>query len=369
MSQWDRLPSGSKRRSDFADPERPGYRLSFPQRSPTSQSPEASTSPHSSQEGQTPRVAGQLPFLTAGREISSDVVGTRIDEPFHALSSTMMLPTPRLTSSAEFTLPPIALSSPRSAPYTHYSGNVPHKPGTDHLTTQTLQRENSDLASAYAQAQTYIADLNTKVQASQAENGRLTKERQRLMGKIEFLEAQLEELEHSMQQTQKHTAAKDAQYSHIMELSTRLQSRGAAEQHEWSCEKKSMQGIIDSLNHEITCLRKSYAGNTKVTKLTPSLINDRPNSLEGDSVLATQSLSYGLLTEMEALRRTNTRMEVALAGVRGDNAQLAECIEKLGGVEKNIHQRVREAETARGLVGIVDGIGDSAKERELAMME
>ena len=356
MSQWDRLPSGSKRRSEFSESERPGsYRISVPQQTHTSQSSEASTSPHSSQEGQTPKAIGQFPFLTG---ISTDIVGTRIDDAsFHASSSMMKLTTPSSTSSAELTLPPIALPPPKGTPYPHYSSEMPQKFGKDHLLTHTLQRENTDLASAYSHAQIHIADLDTKVQACRAENEKLVKERQRLTGKIEVLEAQLEELEHSIQQTQKHTAAKDVQYSRIMEQSTRLQSQGAAEsqarraeQHEWSCEKKSMQGVIKSLSNEVYSLRKAYASDASDTKVADSTPFSTKDGLGGHLGSAAETSSHGLVAEMEALRHTNARMGDALAGVRGDNAQLAECIEKLSGVEKSIYMRIEEVETARRLL-------------------
>ena len=371
MSQWNGLPSGSKRRSHFTDPERLGsYR--FPrQQSHTPQSSEASTSPHSSQEGQTPKSFGQLPSLTAGTGISSDVVGNRIDASAHASSSTMRLPATSPTSSATFTLPPIALPSPRRTSYANDSGNLLHQLGTDHLTTQTLQHENADLAAAYTQAQIYIADLDTKAQASHAENVKLAKERQTLTGKIRLLETQIEELEYSVQQTQKHTLAKDAQYSRIMDFSTRLQSQGAAEsqaqkaeRHEWAREKKSMQGVIESLKNEVNGLRKAHASYTNVTSSTPSPIDACPHGNDGNPDSLTESSSHGLIAEIEALRRTNARMEDALTGVRGENALLAECIGKLVGIEKTIHVRLEKAETARGLLDSRDdgGRGMTAKE-------
>lgn len=363
MSQWNRLPSGSKRRSHFTDPERSGsYHFSPRQQSRTSQSSESSTSPHSSQEGHTPKSFGQLPSLTAGTGISSDIVGNRIDASFHASLSNMRLPATSPTSSATFTLPPIALPSPRRTSYTIDTGNLPHQLGTDHLTTQTLQHENADLTAAYTRAQIYIADLDTKVQASHAENVKLAKERHKLTGKIELLETQLEELEHSVQQTQKHTVAKDAQYSRIMELSTRLQSRGAAEsqaqeaeQHEWAREKKRMQSVIESLKDEVNGLRKAHASYAKVTGPPPSPIDDTcPHGNEGKPDSLTESASHRLIAEIEALRRTNARMKDALAGVREENAQLAECIGKLGSVEKTIQMRLQKVETARGLLDILD---------------
>ena len=347
MSQRDRLPSGLKRRSDFTDPERPGsYHYPLPQPPHTPQSSEASTSPHSSQEGKTPKVDEQLPSLTTRIERPYDSVGPQTHAPFHASSSTIRLPAPPPTSSATFTFPPIALSSPRPASYTTHPGTLPHKFGTDHLTIQMLQRENADLASAYAQAQIYIADLDIKVQASRAENGKLAKERQILTGRIDFLEAQLEELEQSVQQTQEHTAARDAQYARIVELSTRLQSQGTAEQHEWSSEKKTMQSLIDSMNNEIKSLRKAYASYAKSTDPSPSLFKDYTRGTEGHPNPSAES--HGLITEMEALRRANARMEDALTGVRGDNAQLAKYLEKLSNVKSNMQMHLQRMEAAKG---------------------
>ena len=356
MSQWSRLSSGSKRRSQFTDPEQLGsYRFPPSHGSHTSQSSEASTSPHGSQEGHTLKTFGNLPSLTAGIGTSYDV-GNRIDASFHAAPSTTWPVATSLTSSAKFTLPPIALSSHRPGPatYTTDSNNLPHKLGADHLSTPTLQHENKDLATAYTQAQIYIADLDTRVQACHAENVKLAKERQRLTSKIELLEAQLEELEHSIQQTQKHTASKDAQYSRIMELSTRLQSQGAAEsqarkaeQHEWSREKKSMQSVIQSLKNEVNGLRKAYASYSRLTDPTPSSIDDCSYGIEGNPDSLVESSSHGLIAEIEALRRANARMEDALVGVRGDKAQLVEYIEKLGSVEKSIRMRLQKAETPR----------------------
>lgn len=295
------------------------------------------------------------------------MVSTRIDTSFHSSPSTMRLPTNPTTTSATFKLPPIASSSPRRSSYTPHSGNIPHTFGTDHLTTATLKQENTDLVSAFAQAQIYLADLDTKIQVSHAENEKLANERQRLMGRIEILEAQLEELEHGIQQTQKHSAAKDAQYSRIMELSTRLQSQGAAEaqsrmaeQHGWSSEKKYMQSVIDSLKNEVNGLRKAYA---KFTSLTPSSMDSFANRIDGETDSAVESSSHGLLAEREALRRTNARLEEALAGVRGDNIQLAKYVEKLGSVEQNIQMRLQKAETGKRTLDTLDNKGATEKER------
>ena len=362
MSQWNRLPPGSKRRSDFTDPKGPHDHL--PQQSHTSQFSEAS--PHSSQEGQISKSVGQLPSLTARTEVSSDVVGTPTEAFLDGSSSKRRLPTPSSTSSTTFALPPMALPPPR--PSSQF-GNPHHKVGIDNLTIQTLQRENADLTSAYAQAQIYIADLNSKVQASHAENGKLATERKRLMGKIEFLEAQLEELEQSIQQSEAHTAAKDAQYSRIVELSTRLQSQGAgesrvrkAERHEWSSEQKSMQSVIDSLKNEVKDLRKAYASYTKFTNPTPSPIDDYPHGTEGNPDSAAESSLHGLIVEMEALKRANVRLEGALVGVRGENAQLAEYVEKLCNVKNNIQMHVQKVQTAKGTLDVLDGDGAMANE-------
>ena len=251
---------------------------------------------------------------------------------------------------------------------------MPHKLGTDYY--QTLQHETIDLTTAYNHAQIYIADLDTQIQASHVENVRLGKERQRLTGKIEILEAQLEELEHRIQQIQKHTVAKDAQYSCIMDLSTRLQRQGAAEsqarkveQQEWAREKKNMQNVIESLRNEMTGLRTACARCTRVASSTPSATDDCPHGTGGNEDAFAESSSQGLIAEIEALRRRNARMEEALAGVGGDNAQLARYIEKLGSVEKSIQLRLQKEEDARGLLDMPDDEGAMTKERGLTAKE
>lgn len=64
---------------------------------------------------------------------------------------------------------------------------------------------------------------------------------------------------------------------------------------------------------------------------------------------------------MEALRRANARMEDALARFRGDNAQLAEYIEKLGSVEKKFQMHLQTVETAGSTLDVVEGQGPTAK--------
>lgn len=312
-----------------------------------------------------PNAVGQLPYLTARSGISSDVVGTRTDASFHASSSRMRLSSPLPASPATFVLPPIAVSSPKPASHTHHSGSLPYTLGTEYLNIQMLQRENTALASACAQAEIHIADLDTKIQASYAENEKLAKERQRFASKIELLEAQVEELEQKIQQTQEHTAAKDAQYLRIVEYSTRLQTQESqarkAEQYEWSSEKRRMQGVIESLKTEVKSLRKTYA---KSSKLMMSRIGDYPGEIEANPYLPTDSSSHGFIAEMEALRRANARMKDALAGVGGDNAQLTEYIEKLSNVEKNIQMHLQRAETARGMLDSLDGNDTEADGKE-----
>ena len=352
MNQWDRLPPGSKRRSDFTDPERPGsYHFPIPRQSYASQSSEASTSPHSSQEGQTPKTVEHLPSLTARTGIAYEFGDTRLDASSHSSSSGMRLPTPSPTSSATYITPPIAWSSSRPASYTPRSINLLHKSGTD---------DKTDLATAYAQAQIIIADLDTKFQASRVENGNLAQERQRLVGRIELLEAQVEQLEQSVQQTQTHAAVKDAQYSRIVELATRLQRQAAAEcearkleQHEWFSDKRSMQSVIDSLKIEMNGLRKAYTSFAQSTNPTPAPIDHHHGEMEGNPMSAAESSSHKYIADMEVLRRANARMEDALAGVERDNAQLAENIEKLGSLEKNIQMRLQRTETARGTLDML----------------
>ena len=127
-----------------------------------------------------------------------------------------------------------------------------------------LHSENANLITAYSSAQIRIAELDEELRLSRMDFMKLVKERQRLEAKVDLLEAEVDELQKNMDIAQQHTAAKDTQYSQILELSTKLQTQEVAETQQrrtererWLQDKQHMERSIIMLNSEITQLRTS----------------------------------------------------------------------------------------------------------------
>ncbi|MCJ1450600.1 hypothetical protein MMC28_000933 [Mycoblastus sanguinarius] len=360
MSQGNDATSGSKRRREFTHADRPGsYSIPFPRQLDAFSSSEGSLSPRSTREEQLPKAIG-LSSLNSQRVTSSfeaNLPHTKIPLEAASFSNTPPLSSP--TRQSVYTLPPIRLSIPRTESY-----NVQHdglsradQHTLDNPTLLTLQHDNTTLVSAGFEAQSQIANLDKIVQASGAENQKLAKERRRLKAKIDVLEAQVEELHHSMELSQKHAAAKDAQYLQIVEMSARLQTQGESETQkgkvdyeQWALERKNMQEIIGSLRTEVRNLRRSC-------NCPPHASQERSDNQAGavegdhDDTMANTS-SFELRDQMKLLQRANTSMGGVLDGVQQEHIQLAECIEQLGNVGRNMQVHLKNARAGRYRPGV-----------------
>ena len=204
------------------------------------------------------------------------------------------------------------------------------------------QRENADLISAYSQAQARIAELDATLQASSAEVAKLFKERQGLKAKIETLEAEAEELQSNAEQSQQHTFAKDAQYSQILEFSTRLQTQAMSDSQQrkldyekWEHERQAMLQTITNLRAEVRTLRKSY-GSVAHMQLQGAATG--PTATHGSST------SNDLEAEVQVLRETNTVMQNTLNKVRQEHIQLSDYIAKLEGIGRNVERHLQASE-------------------------
>lgn len=306
----------------------------------TSHSPKDSQSPQSSQEGRLPKAFEQTPaplqsplaYISASTQASPVI-------PLPPLSATI--------GTALYTLPPLAHTT-RTPASTILPFDILSRENTadDHV-FQNLQRDNANLISAYAEAKLHIADLNRTVQASSLEFNKLIKERQGLKASIDILEAEIEELQNSIEQSQRHGIAKDTQYSQIVEMSSRLQIQATAdaqqrksEKDQWSCEKGSMQQTITTLRSEVRSLRRTYSGRSPPTRERP-----RATAKERyDEILdITTSSPSRLEDELRKLQTTNSDLEVALDHVREEHAKLVHHIEKLGDVGMNIQRHLLDA--------------------------
>ena len=213
---------------------------------------------------------------------------------------------------------------------------------SDDHSLHILQRENPDLISAYSQAQARIAELDATLQASSAEVAKLFKERQGLKAKIERLEAEAEELQSNAEQSQQHTIAKDAQYSQILEFSTRLQTQAMSDSQQrkldyekWEHERQAMLQTITNLRAEVRTLRKSYGS---VAQMQLQGAATGPLATHGSST------SNDLEAEVQVLREANTVMQNTLKKVRQEHIQLSAYITKLEGIGKNVERHLQASE-------------------------
>ena len=216
---------------------------------------------------------------------------------------------------------------------------------SDDPNLQSLQRENADLISAYSQAQARIAELDATLQASSAEVAKLFKERQGLKAKVEILEAETEELQSNADQSQQHTFAKDAQYSQILEFSTRLQTQSMSDSQQrkldyekWEHERQAMLQTITNLRAEVRTLRKSYGSVAQMQ------LQSTDGSSTGPTVTHGSSTSNDLEAEVQVLREANTVMQNTLNKVRQEHMQLSDYIGKLEGIGRNVERHLQASE-------------------------
>jgi predicted RNase H-like nuclease (RuvC/YqgF family) len=241
--------------------------------------------------------------------------------------------------------------------------NSSHENWTEDPTLQSLQRENAELVSAYSQAQSRMADLDKLVQTSGLEIGKLLKERQGLKAKVDALEAEVDELQASIEVAQQHTVAKDAQYSQILELSTRLQSQAEfggqqrkIDKERWELEKHDMLQTITALRSELRTLRTTYGSVPQPEQGYAIREASGPKgTLSGVVTAASAPTSpMHLETEVVILRKANSAMKDTLSKVRQEHVQLHEYVERLGGLGRDIQRQLQAGTTGESISSTLD---------------
>lgn len=244
-----------------------------------------------------------------------------------------------------FTLPPLSLSTRTSISTTPPFEKLSREPTTNEPILQNLQRENADLVAAYAHSKIHIADLDKTVQSSSLELNKLFQERQSLKAKVDVLEAEIEELQNSIEHSQRHSVAKDTQYSQIVEMSSRLQIQATAdtqqrtfEKNQWVKERGDMQQTIITLRSEVRSLRKIYSG-------LSAPLHHRSGTSSKDTFRDdfTVSSPVALQAELRDMQQTNSNLEDALEKVRQEHTQLVLHVERLGGISRNMQTHLRDA--------------------------
>ena len=343
MNQHDRISSGSKNRTDTRDEGQPGVRPAlFSRHVRNSETSKQSAISHLAYDPHLSKPPDPAPLPPIQTQVSFEAVLTQISAPLQAPHPRHALPYSSTERSTVFTLPPLTLSPPKSASFTSHSDMSQPETWFDDTNLQSLQRENADPISAYSQAQTRIAELDATLQASSAEVAKLFKERQGLKAKIEILEAEAEELHSNAEQSQQHTFAKDAQYSQILEFSTRLQTQAMSDSQQrkldyekWEHERQAMLQTITILRAEVRSLRKSYGSVAQMQ------LQSAEGSTTGPIATNVSGTSKDLEAEVQVLREANTVMQNTLDKVRQEHIELSDYIQKLEGIGRNVERHLQ----------------------------
>ena len=343
MHQHGRIPPGSKNITDTGDEGQPGVLPAlFSRDLRNTETSKQSAISHLAYDAHLSKAPGPAPLPPVQTQVSFEAVLTQISAPLQAPHPRRTLPYSSVERSTVFTLPPLTLSPPKSASFTSHSDMSQPEAWSDDSSLHILQRENADLISAYSQAQARIAELDATLQASSAEVAKLFKERQGLKAKIETLEAEAEELQSNAEQSQQHTFAKDAQYSQILEFSTRLQTQAMSDSQQrkldyekWEHERQAMLQTITNLRAEVRTLRKSY-GSVAHMQLQGAATG--PTATHGSST------SNDLEAEVQVLREANTVMQNTLNKVRQEHIQLSDYIAKLEGIGRNVERHLQASD-------------------------
>ena len=271
------------------------------------------------------------------------------------IMSTSLLQTP---PSAMLPLPPLASMAPCSSSHISPHAKSPNSITTpfrglsrtitnDDLALQDLRRDYEELGASYAQAMTRIADLDQRALESNTEVNALIKQRKSLQAKIEVLESEIEELQLNIEEAHRQGLAKDAQYSQIIDTSSKLQNQAMIEtqQHtlekdRWTRESDDMQRTICDLRSEAREMRRTYRcvsaaplhDSASFTTIVPDEERDFTTSFPAQAQ-----------TDISILKQTNADLEEALAKVRQEHSRLVLHIEKLGDIGRNIQEHLRIA--------------------------
>lgn len=356
MSNWKRTPS--KRQSNFTDSDRLGSHPSpFLRQSVTSQSLREIPGLQTLHEERLPMAPNRRPSMTSQPGGSLEIVLPHLVAPPQATTTAGVLQSLPPTNFAHHNFPPISLPPPRQSFCTSHHVGQTFKQETNDTACQTLRRDDLDLIPAYPSTQIRIADLDEAAQASNLERASLAKDRQRLKAKIDVLEAEVVELQSLIDVSQQHTAAKDAQYSQIVEMSTRLQTQSASDSHQWkveqkqwACEKRDMHDTIAKLRSEV---RNLQTGLSRPTALHTEKLSYRFETRSQSTQTATDEAS--LEQHSKSLQYANASMEAVLIGVSKEYGQLTEYIEKLGSIGKNIQTQLQNVGLGDSVPRMADG--------------
>ena len=245
------------------------------------------------------------------------------------------------TDRTAYVLPPISLPRQRPLKYSSPPTTSIYGHETQGSAKQRLEDDKAELLAKLTSAQAQIEHLNEVIRVSAVENGKLVKDRQRLKARIDVFEIQFDELHKEFELSQQHTAAKDLQYSHIVDLSTKLQTKGVcdarqqrSERIEWLRDKHNMQELITTLRSEIEKLR-GIIGNM-YSEGGPKRAKEQDKTEEFATTTTQPHGRADLEAEITALKIANGNMKDTLTGLRKEHVRYGECVGKLSNVGKDM---------------------------------
>ena len=285
-----------------------------------------------------------LPSPHANTSLSTNVF-TRPQSPMQVPSR--LLPSP---SSMSFTgssiLPPMSPSVYQSkSPKTAHLQELQHQLSTKSLAYQILQGEHDKLLAAFTRSQTRCATLDRKSQASETEINNLLEEQARMQLQIEAYENQVEDLQGSKDEACRQSSSTGAQYTQIIDMSSKLQAKGVEDSKRWKEEKKAlenekaeMMAKIERLEdgRKVSALNFSSRQNTLAPQSRSSLFMNFSHNIEPtEDAISSTSIDV-LREEIIRLRMINSDTQQDLKGVRGENVHIKEIISMLDGVSRRI---------------------------------
>jgi hypothetical protein len=173
-----------------------------------------------------------------------------LPSPSQAAQAARMLPSP---SSMNLPIPTSLPSISSPSPVTSNSAHLAHLQDLQHqvsvkqLALQTLKREYDSLLQKLERQRIKSQALEKKFEVSDAEINSLTEEKERLVGQVQALEAQVDKLQVARDEARKMGADSAAQYMEIVEMAGRLQGRGVEDKKLWEKERDALQRRIAEL--------------------------------------------------------------------------------------------------------------------------
>ncbi|KAK3217299.1 hypothetical protein GRF29_1g2652139 [Pseudopithomyces chartarum] len=204
--------------------------------------------------------------------------------------------------------PPISTTAQASAQSTLLQ-EFQHQISVKTIALQTLQREYDSLLQKLERQRTKCATLEKKFEVSDVEINGLTDEKERLQAQIEAMEAQVQDLQESRDDSRRQLVANGAQYMRIMEMANRLQAQSAEDKKRWDAEKIELQQRIKVLEEAMV---------TGTTSECPDQIPSPSIVLAHTStpVPSSSETINVLRTEIGRLRIRTQALETALNAMR-----------------------------------------------------